>query len=507
MEFLNFASDAFTLSNVAIAMIGLVLGIVIGALPGLSSTFALAVLLPLTFTMDPTSALLFLGTVYMGSTYGGCFAAILVNTPGTPQSITTTFDGYPMAKRGEGGFALSIACFSSVIGGVLGIVAFLVLAPQLAKIALLFRPPEYFWLAILGLTIIASLSKGNIIKGLIAGFIGLLLSQVGVSVVSGDARFTFEQTALIGGIPFIPATIGLLCLPVVIDLMSEPGHHLAAPLNARNAQFGRAAREVWSQKFNVLRSSVIGTVIGVIPAAGGAVASLVSYSEGSRAAPKESKFGTGAPGGVIASETANNATVGSGLVPTFVLGIPGTPPDAVILAAMLVHGVQIGPKLFSEHGDVVYTFVAGVLFATIMMLPVGLLLGRLIYLLVMKTPKTILAPTVALMTLIGAFAIQNSYHDVIIMLVLGCFGWVFTRFGFPVAPIVLGLLLGPIAEQGFAQSVMIGRAKGDTIGYFFNSTISLLLVTSILAAMILPMVLRAIGKSRYAKLQAGQHVE
>jgi putative tricarboxylic transport membrane protein len=504
MDFLNFAFDTFTLSNIAIAMIGMLLGIVIGALPGLSSTFALAVLLPLTFTMDATSALLFLGTVYMGSTYGGCFAAILVNTPGTPQSITTTFDGYPMAKRGDGGFALSIACFSSVIGGILGIIAFLFLAPQLAKIALLFRPPEYFWLAILGLTIIASLSEGNMIKGLIAGFIGLLLSQIGVSVVSGDARFTFEQTALIGGIPFIPATIGLLCLPVVIDLLSEPGHHLASPLRARNGQFGRAAREIWNQKSNVVRSSIIGTVIGVIPAAGGAVASLVSYSEASRAAPPERKFGQGEPGGVIASEAANNATVGSGLVPTFVLGIPGTPPDAVILAAMLVHGVQIGPKLFTEHGDVVYTFIAGMLVATVMMLPVGLVLGRYIYLLVMKTPKTILAPTVALMTLIGAFAIQNSYHDVVIMLVLGFFGWGLTRFGFPVAPIVLGLLLGPIAEQGFAQSVMIGSAKGDVIGYFFNSTISLLLVASILAAVVLPTLLRAISHRRYVPIPETQ---
>lgn len=507
MEFLSLASEAFTLYNVMIAMVGLLLGIVIGALPGLSSTFALAVLLPLTFTMDGTSALLFLGTVYMGSTYGGCFAAILVNTPGTPQSITTTFDGYPMARRGEGGFALSLACFSSVAGGLIGIVAFLFLAPQLAKIALLFRPPEYFWLAILGLTIIASLSEGNMIKGLIAGFIGLLLSQVGVSVVSGDARFTYEQTALIGGIPFIPATIGLLCLPVVIDLMAQPGHHLDAPLDARDGQFGRAAREVWAQKLNVIRSSVIGTVIGVIPAAGGAVASLVSYSEASRAARKDQQFGQGEPSGVVASETANNATVGSGLVPTFVLGIPGTPPDAVILAAMLVHGVQIGPKLFSEHGDVVYTFVAGMLFATVMMLPVGLILGRYIYLLVMQTPKAVLAPTVALMTLIGAYAIQNSYHDVIIMLALGLFGWTVTRFGFPVAPIVLGLLLGPIAEQGFAQSVMIGRAKGDIVGYFFANPISLILVAAIIAAVILPALLRMLSRRRYRHLQETTHAD
>ncbi|MEO1273924.1 MAG: tripartite tricarboxylate transporter permease [Pseudomonadota bacterium] len=503
MEFLTVAAEAATLANIAVALTGLVLGIVIGALPGLSSTFALAVLLPLTFTMSPTAALLFLGTAYMGSTYGGCFAAILVNTPGTPQSITTTFDGFPMAQRGEGGLALSIACIASVLGGLFGIAAFLWLAPPLVEIALLFGPPEYFWLAILGLTIIASLSEGNLLKGLIAGFLGLLLSQIGVSVVSGDARFTFEQTALIGGIPFIPATIGLLCLPVAIDMLADTDQHLAAPLDARRGQVRRAAWIVWADRVNLLRSSVVGTVIGVIPAAGGAVASLVAYAEAARAATPAQAYGKGEPGGVIASETANNATVGSGLVPTFVLGIPGTPPDAVILGAMLVHGVQIGPRLFSNHGDVVYTLVAGMLFATVMMLPIGLLLGRSIHALVLRTPKTLLAPTVALMTVIGAFAIQNSYYDVVIMLALGLMGWLMLRYGFPVAPVVLGLLLGPIAEQGFAQSVIIGQAKGSVVGMFFNTWVSIVLVGCILAALVLPPLVRALGRHRY---RAGKEV-
>lgn len=497
MEFFTHAAEAFTLVNIVVALLGLVIGIVMGALPGLSSTFACAVMLPVTFTMAPVTALIFLGTVYMGSTYGGAFAAILVNTPGTPQSISTTFDGFPMAKRGDGGMALSIACMSSVAGGLIGIFAFLWLAPPLAKIALLFGPAEYFWLALFGLTIIASLSEGNMLKGLISGFLGLLLSQIGISVISGDARFTYETTALIGGIPIIPATIGLLCLPVVIDLMSDAGHHLDAPKDAGGSQARQAASAVWVQKFNLMRSSIIGTVIGIIPAAGGAVASLVSYAEASRASKPHEKYGKGEPGGIVASESANNATVGSGLIPTFVLGIPGTPPDAVILGAMLVHGVQIGPKLFTEHGDVVYTFVAGMLFATVMMLPVGLLLGRYIYSIVVKTPKTFLVPTVALMTVVGAFAIQNNYHDVVLMLCLGIAGWVLTRFGFPTAPIVLGLLLGPIAEQGFAQAMMIGEAKGDFIGMFFGNTVSIILIVSIIAAVALPPLLRTYSSARY----------
>ncbi len=493
MEFLAHAGSALSPLILAVAVAGLVIGIVLGALPGLSSTFSLAVMLPVTFSMDPVTGLIFLGTVYMGSTYGGSFAAILVNTPGTPQSITTTFDGFPMAKNGEGGKALSIACLASVFGGLFGIAVFVWLAPPLAKFALLFGPAEFFWLALFGLTIIASLSEGNLIKGLMSGFLGLALSQIGVSVVSGDMRFTYESTALIGGIPIIPATIGLLCMPVAIDLIADAGHHLKAPLDARRSKFMVAVREVSARKFNLLRSSVLGTIIGIVPAAGGAIASLVAYAEARRAATPEDKYGKGDPGGIVASESANNATVGSGLVPTFVLGIPGTPPDAVILGAMMVHGVQLGPKLFSEHSDIVYTFVAGMTIGTILMLPIGLLIGRYIYLAVIKMPKSYLVPMVALMLIIGAFAIQNSYGDILIMFVLGILAWTLGRFGFPAAPIVLGLLLGPIAEQGFAQSLMIGRAKGDLVGMFFGSGVSLFLIACILAAVVLPPLLRKVS--------------
>lgn len=490
MEFLTYAGAAASPLLLTIAVAGLVIGIVLGALPGLSSTFSCAVMLPVSFSMDPTGGLIFLGTVYMGSTYGGSFAAILVNTPGTPQSITTTFDGFPMAKRGDGGLALSIACMASVFGGIFGIIVFLWLAPPMAKFALLFGPPEYFWLALFGLTIIASLSEGNLIKGLMSGFLGLALSQVGVSVVSGDMRFTYESTALIGGIPIIPATIGLLCMPVAIDMIASSAHHLQAPLHARSTRIVEAFAAISKRKINLLRSSIIGTAIGIVPAAGGAIASLVAYAEASRAATPSDRYGDGDPGGVIASESANNATVGSGLIPTFVLGIPGTPPDAVILGAMMVHGVQIGPKMFTNHIDVVYTFVGGMLLATLLMLPIGIMMGRYIYMAVVKMPKTYLVPMVTLMLLIGAFAIQNSYDDIVIMFTLGVLAWIIGRFGYPAAPVVLGLLLGPIAEQGYAQALMIGRAKQAVGETFFGSTVSLVLIICILASVLLPPILR-----------------
>ena len=498
MELFSQIRSAFTPIVIAVAVGGLVIGILLGALPGLSSTFSCAVMLPISFSMEPTTGLIFLGTVYMGSTYGGSFSAILIKTPGTPQSITTTFDGFPMAKRGRGGLALSIACIASVVGGLIGIGMFVWLAPPLAKFALLFGPAEYFWLALFGLTIIASLSEGNLTRGLISGFCGLALSQIGVSVVSGDMRFTYESTALIGGIPIIPATIGLLCMPVAIDLIATPDHHLDAPLKASSTKFTSALNAVWRRKVNLFRSSIIGTIIGIIPAAGGAIASLVAYAEASRAARPEDYFGEGDPGGIIASESANNATVGSGLVPTFVLGIPGTPPDAVILGAMMVHGVQIGPKLFTEHSDVVYTFLSGMTFATILMLPVGLLLGRYIYMAVIQMPKSYLVPLVALMLVIGAFAIQNNYHDIVIMLFLGIFAWVIGRSRFSTAPIVLGLLLGPIAEQGFAQALMIGHAKGAVLEAFVGRPISVVLIGCILAAVLLPPLMRRYSLTRFS---------
>lgn len=507
MDFLTFIEAAFTPFNLAVSFGGLVLGIVLGALPGLSSTFSCAVMLPISFAMSPASGLIFLGSVYMGSTYGGSFAAILIKTPGTPQSITTTFDGFPLAKRGEGGFALSIACISSVVGGLFGILVFIFFAPPLASFALLFGPPEYFWLALFGLTIIASLSEGNLVKGLISGFIGLALSQIGVSVVSGDMRFTFESTALIGGIPIIPATIGLLCLPVAVEMVSNPESHIKKPIAARETEFFRAVRAVFKRSKNLIRSSAIGAIIGIIPAAGGAIASLVSYAEAKRAARKQENYGSGEPGGIIASESANNATVGSGLVPTFVLGIPGTPPDAVILGAMMVHGVQIGPKLFSDHSGVIYTFLAGITLATILMLPIGVILGKFIYKAVFKMPKTYLVPLISLMLIIGAFAIQNSYDDITIMLILGIFAWLLAKFGFPAPPIVLGLLLGPIAEQGFAQTLMIGSAKGEVVGMFISRPLSLVLIFLIFLSIVMPVVLRKGPRQYRVKNNINQGIE
>jgi putative tricarboxylic transport membrane protein len=291
-----------------------------------------------------------LGAIYTGAIYGGAFAAILVNTPGTPSAIATTFDGYPMARRGDGDLAVTLATIASVVGGLIGGLLLLTLSPVLAQVALRFGSAEYFWLALLGLTLIAVLSEGNLVKGLMGGCLGLLLSMVGVAVVGGDVRFTMGQRELLGGIGIIPALIGLYCIPVLIDMVARPGQHLEAPAAGRGFRLLEAAGIALRDGWNLVRSSLIGTVVGILPGAGGSIASLVAYSEARRSSRNQAEYGKGAPGGLLSTESANNATVGGGFIPTLVLGIPGTPPDAVILGALLVQGIRTGPELFDHPG-------------------------------------------------------------------------------------------------------------------------------------------------------------
>ncbi|WP_295810436.1 tripartite tricarboxylate transporter permease [uncultured Nitratireductor sp.] len=482
-------AQALSPFNLLLALLGVVLGTVIGALPGLSATMAIAVLVPFTFAMDPASGLIMLGAIYTGAIYGGAYAAILVNTPGTPSAIATTFDGFPMAKRGDGDLAMTLATLASVVGGLIGAIALMTLSPLLANIALAFQSSEYFWLAILGLTLIASLSTGNVIKGLIGGAFGLILSMIGVAVVGGDVRFTFGSSALLGGVDIVSALIGLYCIPVLIDLVARPDRHLEPAPLGRGFRLFEALGLCATNAVNLVRSSVIGTVTGILPGAGGSIASLVSYSEARRSSRHPERFGKGEPGGLLATESANNATVGGGFIPTLVLGIPGTPPDAVILGALLVQGIRTGPELFTQQSGVVYIFMFGLLIATLMMLPVGLLIGRYAYRFIVNTPKSLLVPLIAFMTVVGSFAIHSNPHDVVVMVLMGVLGWLLSLGGFGPSPIVLGLVLGQIAEQGFIRAYMIGGARGDFGGQLlFDRPISWAIVALIVITLGLPLV-------------------
>ncbi|WP_298854148.1 tripartite tricarboxylate transporter permease [uncultured Ruegeria sp.] len=483
---LDFLVNAMSPLNLVLALFGVAAGTIIGSIPGLTATMAVAVLVPLTFTMSPDSALILMGAIYTGAIYGGAYAAILLNTPGTPSAIATTFDGYPMAKRGDGDLAVSVACLSSVVGGLVGALALLMLAPPLAEAALAFGPVEYFWLAIFGLSLIAALSTGDFFKGMIGACFGLLISMIGISETSAEVRFTFGTNTLLGGIETVSALIGLYCIPVLIDLVASPDRHLKPAEQKRGFRLPEATVILLKNKFNVMRSSVIGTMVGALPGAGGSIAGLVAYSEARRGGKGDEKYGEGNPGGIIATESANNATVGGGFIPTLVLGIPGTPPDAVILGALLVQGVRTGPSLFSGGADIVYTFIFGLLLATILMLPVGLLIGRFAYGAIVRAPKAALVPVVAFMTVIGTFAIRNSVSDIGIMITLGIIGWIASKRGFSVSPIVLGLILGRIAEQGFVQSWTIGDALGDLPGQFFGRPLSMVIIALTLLSFLYP---------------------
>lgn len=498
MPGIEFLANALTPLNLLLAVAGVVSGTIIGALPGLTATMAVAVLVPLTFGMDPGSALIALGAIYTGAIYGGSYSAVLLNTPGTPSAIATTFDGYPMAKRGDGDLAITIACLASVIGGLIGAFALMFIAPPLAKFALQFGPVEYFWLAVFGLTLIAALSEGSLMRGLIGGCVGLLLGTVGTAEVGGDIRYTAGFQALLGGIDVVSALIGLYCVPVLMDLVATPDPHLKLTHEVAGFRLREAASIAWRSRLNMLRSSVIGTIVGILPGAGGSIASLVAYAEARRASHTPERYGKGEPNGIIATESANNATVGGGMIPTLVLGIPGTPPDAVILGALMVQGVRTGPGLFGEQSQIVYTFIYGLIIATLLMLPLGLVIGRYAFKFIVSIPKAVLVPAVSFLTIIGSYSVNNNESDVVQMVVLGIVAWIMGRFGYTASPIVLGLILGTIAESGFVQGYLIGNARGNALAEFFTRPISIGIIVFIFVTLLYPVLRRRSALGREA---------
>jgi len=478
--------SALSLINVSLAFVGVMAGIIIGALPGLSATMAVAVLVPFTFSLNPSSALIVLGAIYTGAIFGGSWSAILINTPGTPSAVATTFDGYAMAKKGDGDLAMSISCMSSFVGGMVGVICLALFAPPLASISLAFGPTEYFWLAMLGLTLISTLAEGDNIKSLIGACLGLLLSMIGVSVVGGDMRLTGNIGFLNSGIEIVSAMIGLFCIPVILDLTSLKGKHLNESETPKSLRLVECFSIMTKNKFAAVRGSLIGTFIGILPGAGGSIASIVSYGEAKRTSKNKDNFGKGEPEGLVASETANNATVGGGFIPTLCLGIPGTPPDAVILGALLIQGIKTGNTLFTQQSDIVYTFIFGLALATLIMLPLGLLMGRYAYKFIIKVPKEVLIPSIIFLTIIGSYSIENSILNVYFMFFFGLIGWVLNRAGFKASPIVLGLVLGGIAEQGFVQAYIIGNAQEVIFTNYFGRPISISIISMILVGLFYP---------------------
>jgi len=439
-------------TNFLAVFFGVVFGIIIGALPGLTSPMGVALLIPFTYTMPKVPAICMLVALYCGGTFGGSISAILVHAPGTPAAAATTFDGYPLAQKGMAGKALGMACISSALGGLFSVIVLILLAPLLADIAIKFGPPEYFALAVFGLSMISSLGSRSVLKNLIGGAIGVLISCVGMDEISGFGRFDFGITHLMDGISFIPVMIGLFAATEVFR-QAEVGIRKVV-IDRKISGLLPSWQDIKAVKTTMIRSGLIGTFIGILPAEGGTVASFIGYNEAKRFSKHPEKFGTGILEGVAAPETANNAATGGAMIPTLALGIPGSGTTAVILGALLVHGMRPGPLLFMQHTHVVYSVFVGMFLANLIFLVVGLL-GAKIFSNILRVPNYVLSPIILVLCVVGTYALHNNMADVWIMLICGIIGYKMREYGFAAAPIVLGVVLGELIEISLRRSLIV----------------------------------------------------
>ena len=477
--------------NLLLIIFGTVLGIVFGSMPGLTATMGLALLVPFTFGMEPAAGLIMLAGIYVGAMYADAIPAILINTPGTPAAIATTFDGFPLAQKGKAQQALVTAAFASFIGSIVANIVLATSAEPLAEFSLRFGPPEYFWLGIFGLTIISVLSSGGFLKGYLTGFIGLIFSAVGMASLSGDVRLTFGFPELQSGISLAGALIGFFCLPEILSTIIGKGQeaYTGEKIKPSFKILLGTVLTLLKMPFLLLRSAFIGLVVGIAPGAGGNIASMVSYSEATRWDKKPEEFGKGTIRGVAASEAANSAMAPGSLIPLLTLGIPGSPPAAIILGALMLHGMQPGVELFSTYGGITYTFMMGLFVAAFAILIFGSL-GSFVFSYLITVPAKSLAPIILLMTILGSFAIRNNILDVWVMLAFGGIGFFLNKLSFHPAPLVLGFILGPYIEDGLVQSVMIGGAKGGIITYMISSPISIFLICLCLITALWPVFFR-----------------
>ena len=468
-------SNIFTFFNISILLLGVMGGLILGALPGVSPTLSVALLVPFTFRMEPASGLVLLGSVYVASVAGGAISAILINVPGAPANVATLLDGYPMAKSGRAQSALYTCFISSFIGGVFGMLLMILLTFPLAEFALRFRSAEIFWIAVLGLTVVAGLGSGSIVKALLAGAFGVWLSTVGPNPTTGEFRFIFHDV-LTGGVDIVAALIGLFAIPQVFSLVEHFGEkHVTFTTQSEKGLLKDTFIKT-IKMFRVLSiGSIVGSIVGLIPGVGGQVAGIVAYDQAKKLSKNPQDYGTGIPEGVAAAESANNAMVGPSLVPLLTLSIPGSPTAAVLLGGLLIHGIFPGPDLFRLQGDVVHTFIGSLLLAQFVMLVFGLFLARH-SVWVMKVPNLYMAVSIIVLAVFGTFSINNNFNDVIVMLVIGMFMYMGSKFGFSPAPVVMGLILGRIAENSFLKGMLLAEAGDGMFRFFFSGWISITIV-------------------------------
>jgi putative tricarboxylic transport membrane protein len=469
-------SIALTAQNLLLAFIGSLLGTLIGVLPGIGPAAGAAMLIPLTFQMEPAGAIIMLTALFYGTQYGGTVTSVLMNVPGEAASAITCLDGYAMAKQGRAGVALSIAAIGSFIGGTFATIALVFAAGPLTRWALEFGPVEFFALIVLGISMLTGLAGKSVIKALMMGIFGLALAMIGIDPIRGSPRFTFGRVELMDGIGFVPVIMGLFGMAEILKNAEMP---FAQTVLAKMSTLIPTRKDVRDSIGPILRGSFIGTALGLVPGITNSASSFLAYSAEKKISKHPEQFGTGMIAGVAGPETANNAHANGALIPLFTLGIPSSPTIAVIMGAFLMHGLIPGPLLFKEHADVVWAVIASFYIGNIILLILNLpLIG--IWVQVLKIPYGILVGIIMAFMVLGAYSVSNSAFDVAVMTLFGLVGYLLMKFDFPLAPVVLTLILGPLMERSLRQSLEIGKGS---FGIFLSSPIATVLL--VLAALFL----------------------
>ena len=465
--------------------VGTIVGVVMGAMPGISASMAVVIAMTFSYALDPLPAIALLVAVYCAAITGGGISAILFSIPGTPSSATTTFDGYPMAQRGEGGKALGVMLITSAIGGIISCIALLMLTQPLASVALKFGPSELFAVAFLGLSILVTLDKGNVVRTVASGLIGLWLACIGIDPIKGDIRFTFGSPLLAAGIELIPVMIGLFAAVEVFKQLSRKKAKKAEMVSGSVSTKLMSFKELWEMKITILRSSILGTVIGILPGAGATIAAFLSYAIEVRSSKNPETYGKGNPRGVAASEAANNAATGGAMVPLLALGIPGGNAAAIMATALAIKGVNMGPLLLATKPIYLYTVFTSMFFTNIFMVIVAIGIAK-VFAKVLSIPYSMLGTIIIMLCFLGSYSNGRSITDIYIMVIAGVIGYLFNRAHFNSAALILGLVLGPMVEKNLRNAIIL--AKGNLYQVFIAKPITLVLMIAIILMLVFPLV-------------------
>lgn len=489
-------SSVLNVQVILLLILGVFIGVFVGAMPGLTATMGVAVITPVTYTLGVEASFALLLGVYCGGVYGGSITAVIAKIPGTPSAMMTTLDGYPMGQQGKAGKAIGIATVASCIGGVISALILSVFAPLIASFALRFSAQEYFAIAVFGLCIIAYISEGNIVKGLISAVIGLLLATVGMDSITGYSRFIFGNYMLMEGIQMIPLLIGIFGFAEVLSLSMKIIKDVEVV-----QQIGKVYprwKELKPLLPTITRSSIIGTIVGAIPAAGGTISAILAYGVEKRLSKHPEKFGTGIPEGVAAPEAANNATSGGAMIPLLTLGIPGDATTAILIGALLIHGLTPGPNLFRENMPIVSSIFILLALSNIVFLFAGGIGARVMSRAICIS-MTYLIPIISMFCIVGAYAIRYSTFDIFVLIIFGIIGFLFGQLGLPTAPLVLGFVLGGLVESGLRRGLVL--ANGDVSSFIARpiSTTFLVLSALMLLAPVIANGIKKLSKNRGTK--------